>query len=86
MIEIQSLIKEYEPDESIWNEDSEQMTKIKQALHNLGDADKIIFCLYAETGSLREVGKMLGVSHTTIYKEIKRIKRYIYDYIGIVSD
>lgn len=83
---IQSLIKEYAPNDSLFCEDDEQMVLIKQAVASLSPADRIIFILYAETGSLREVGKMLGVSHTTIYKEIKRIKRYIYDYIGIVSN
>ena len=82
--DIKKVMEDYKPNKGIWNEDDELIDGIKNAVDNLKDADKIIFILYCETGSLREVGKMLGVSHTTIYKEIKRIKRLILDDIGIV--
>lgn len=78
---IQSLIKEYAPNDSLFCEDDEQMVMIKQAVASLSPADRIIFILYAETGSLREVGKMLGVSHTTVYKCVKEIKKRILEYL-----
>ena len=84
MISLKTIIKEYEPDNSIWSEDNELIDKIKRAVQNLDDADRIIFILYCETGSLREVGKKLGVSHSTVYKEIKRIKQQILDDIGFI--
>ena len=77
MIEIRNLINEYVPDYDIFTEDDECMTALKQAVQNLNEANKIIFVLYAESGSLREVGKMLGVSHTSVYKVIKQIKNEI---------
>ena len=74
-------MEDYKPDYSIWREDDEDMLMLKMALDSLDDADRIIFILYAEWGSLRKVGKKLGVSHSIIYKNISRIKREIYDYI-----
>lgn len=86
MVNIREIIEEYKPDNSIWREDDDIVDKIKRSIENLDDADKIIFILYCETGSLRKVGKTIGVSHTTIYKEIKRIKnRILYD-IGFIND
>lgn len=83
---LKEIIDEYKPDNSIWREDNQLIDKIKRAIQKLNDADKIIFILYCETGSLREVGKKLGVSHSTIFKEIKRIKKLILDDIGFVID
>ena len=67
---IQKIEEEYKPDETIWNKDDEDMTLLKKSLMKLNESDRIIMLLYAETQSLREVGKMLGVSHTIIFKEI----------------
>lgn len=86
MNNIRELINEYKPNYDIFSEDDEMMTAIKQAVQNLSDADRIIFILYCESGSLREVGKMLGVSHTTVYKTIKQIKKQILDDIGFIID
>ena len=82
---IKELIDEYKPDYSIFTDDDDLMIKIKEAVQNLSDADRIIFILYCETGSLREVGKILGVSHTTCFKTIKEIKKQIFDYVGITD-
>ena len=78
---LKKVMEDYKPDYSIWGEDDEDMLLLKSALDSLEDADRIIFILYAEWGSLRKVGKRLGVSHSIIYKNISRIKRQIYDYI-----
>lgn len=82
MKELKKIMEDYQPDYSIWSNDNEQMTKLKEAVQQLDDADRIIFVLYAETGSLREVGKILGVSHTTVFKTIKEIRTKIFNYIG----
>lgn len=80
---INKVLNEYKPDESIWREYSEDMLLLKQAMNNLSDADRVIFVLYCEYGSLRKVGKKLGVSHSIIYKNITRIKREMYEYIKL---
>ena len=78
---ITNVMIEYIPNEDIFSEDDESIYQLKKAVEALPQADKIIFVMYCETGSLRKVGKELGVSHTIIYKEITRIKKQIYDYI-----
>lgn len=77
---------EYAYDPDPMNEENEKVRKTKRALSNLPDADKIIFCLYLDLGASRKVGKVLGVSHSTILKEIKRIKREIRYQILIDDD
>ncbi|MEF2919933.1 MAG: helix-turn-helix domain-containing protein [Acutalibacteraceae bacterium] len=78
MIDVQMMIKDYEPPvEDIWTEEEDEMIMLKKAVQSLSPADRIIFLLYAEYGSLRQVGKELGVSHTTIYKQINLIKTQI---------
>ena len=81
MIDVQMMIKDYEPPvEDIWTEEEDEMIMLKKAVQSLSPADRIIFLLYAEYGSLRQVGKELGVSHTTIYKQINLIKSQIKDW------
>lgn len=80
---LKKVMEDYKPDETIWREDDDDMLLLKRALDSLEDSDRIIFVLYAEWGSLRKVGKKLGVSHSIIYKNISRIKRQMYDYIKV---
>lgn len=75
------VMDSYKPDESIWREYNDDILWLKRAMNNLSDADRIIFVMYCEYGSLRKVGKKLGVSHSIIYKNITRIKNQMYDYI-----
>lgn len=75
------VMEDYEPDETIWREYDDNILNIKQAMDSLSDADRIIFALYCEYGSLRKVGKQLGVSHSIIYKNIRRIKLQMLDWI-----
>lgn len=83
---LKNVMEDYKPDYSIWREDDEDMMLLKRALDSLEESDRIIFVLYAEWGSLRKVGKKLGVSHSIIYKNISRIKRELYDYIKANCD
>lgn len=83
---INSVMDSYKPDNSIWRDYSDDMLLLKEAVDNLDDADRIIFVLYCEYGSLRKVAKKLGVSHSIIYKNITRLKKEIYDYIKLNSD
>lgn len=75
------LIEEYKPNEDIFDGDSEDVRIIKEAVAELPPADKIIFLLYAEMGSLRMVGKKIGVSHTIVYKQIKLIRLALLNWI-----
>ena len=82
---ITEIMNEYKPNLDICSENDDEMLLIKNAIDNLTNSDKIIFIMYCELGSLRKVGKELGVSHTIIYKEITKIKNKIYDYIKNVT-
>lgn len=76
------IINEYNFKElDIFDEDDNRLIFTKQAIKQLSQSDYIIILLYAELGSLRKVGKELGISHTIIYKEIKRIREEIYNII-----
>lgn len=75
--ELKAILKEYEYDPDPMKEEDERVTQIKKALTKIKDADRIIWCLYMDLGASRKVGKVLGVSHSTILKEIKRIKNEI---------
>jgi DNA-directed RNA polymerase specialized sigma subunit len=83
---LNKVMESYKPDESIWREYNDDMLLLKRAMNSLSDADRIIFVLYCEYGSLRKVGKQLGVSHSIIYKNISRIKQQIYDFVRTNSD
>lgn len=74
------MMSEYTDDKGI-DEESDEMKVLKNALKALDDADKIIFLIYCETRSLRQTGKILGVSHTIVYKLIKDIRKKLYDII-----
>lgn len=79
-----ALKHEYEADETIFREDDETMHRIKCILaHELTPADRTIFILYTELQSFRELGKMLGVSHTTAANEVKRIRKIILEKLCI---
>lgn len=72
---------DYLPDVSIFATDDESVHKIKQALQRLPLADRTIIVLYAETASLRKVAEILNVSHTTIRKELRRIRKELSEII-----
>ena len=79
---LQSLIEKYGDNGDIWSEEQQITKAIRYIVFNkLSDVDRIIFLLYVEYASLREVGKVLGLSHSVIYKEIKRIKEVINGYM-----
>lgn len=82
-LDIQKIMNDYIPDEGIWREDDDTVYWLKKAMQHLEPADRVIFLLYCELGSLRLVGKVLGVSHSIIYKNIKRIRQEMYDYIKV---
>lgn len=60
-------------------EDTDELLDLYEAINTLNEADKIILYLYAELGSLRAVGRTLGVSYTTARKAVMEIKEKIFD-------
>lgn len=60
----------------IFNDDDSKVALLN-AIGKLTEADRRILYLYAETASMRETGKALGVSASTVYYIVKRIRQQI---------
>lgn len=63
-------------DIDIFNDDDRKV-KLLNAIGKLTEADRRILYLYAETASMRDTGKALGVSASTVYYIVKRIRQQI---------
>ena len=77
--DLRKLLREYDAKEMDMMNDTDEILEVYDAINTLNDADKIILYLYAELGSLRAVGRVLGVSRSTARKAIIEIKQKIYD-------
>lgn len=73
--ELREVLAEYAYNDDVMNDEPQKVRVAKQALSMLSDADRIIFCLSLDKESSREVGKIIGCSHSTILKQIQRIKK-----------
>lgn len=62
----------------IFNDDDRKVALLN-AIGKLTEADRRILYLYADTASMRETGKALGVSASTVFYIIKRIRKLITD-------
>ena len=70
-----SLLKEeLKPNDSIFCNDSPKIRKLKLIINDMPEDDKALFLLYVEISNYRKVASLLGVSHTLVFKEIRRIK------------
>lgn len=77
--ELRKLLREYEDKEIDMMQDSDETIALYKSINKLNEADKIILYLYAELGSLRAVGRTLGVSYTTARKAVMQIKEKIFE-------
>ena len=75
--ELRAILAEYAYNPDVMNDEEDKVNSVKKALSQIPEADRIIFCLYLDLGASRKVGELLGVSHSTILKEINRIKNKI---------
>lgn len=77
---------DYKYIEDIWTLDSGLITHIKQIMADeLTEAERVLIILYAEMGSIRAVSKALGIARSTLYGEIKRIKKKIIDELYVTE-
>ena len=65
-------------DIDILNDDDSKVALLN-AIGHLTESDRRILYLYADTASMRETGKALGVSASTVFYIIKRIRKLIID-------
>lgn len=77
--ELRKLLREYEDKEENIMEDTDELLEVYDAVNTLNEADRIILYLYAELGSLRAVGRTLGVSYSTARKAVQEIKEKIFE-------
>lgn len=75
--ELRAILAEYEYNQDVMCNEDVRVIKIKRALQKLQEPDRILFCLYMDLGASRKVGSVLHVSHSTVLKEINRIKMEI---------
>lgn len=76
-INIDDIMAEYDLDFSIFTEMNDRLIEVYPKWTSLNKADKTVMVLYAEYQSYREVGKILGISHTTIARAIANIRNKI---------
>lgn len=79
--ELREIMAEYQFDSSIFCDDDTKVYLAKEALSQIPEADRIIFCLALDKGSSRKVGKLLGCSHSTVLKTTKRIQQNLLEII-----
>lgn len=83
---MRKLRVEYEYDTDIFTADNERVAMAKKALGCLCSADRDIWILYSELHSVRKMGKMLGVSKSTMAAQLRRIKAEIYEHLHGIDD
>ena len=77
-MKIEEILEDYKPDNTIWSNEDERVNTIKNIIYTkLDEVDRRIIILYAELGSLRKLGKELGISASSAYLKIKDIKKKI---------
>lgn len=76
-INLDELLEDYELDFSTFTDLDEKLLSREKRWKALSKPQQIIMILYAEYGSYREVGKLLGCSHSTVKNYIDDIKYYL---------
>ncbi len=84
LVKASERLKEIRPDyawdPSIFTEDDPRVDAVRCIIDTrLSTADRTIILLYIDCQSYRELGRLLGFSQMTAFKEVKRIKRRIID-------
>lgn len=78
-----AIRREYRYDGSIMSEEDPRCRAVKWIIENrLDGVEQAMLLLYVDCLSFRKLGKRLGVSHTTIRKEIMKIKNKILEEYG----
>ena len=73
-IDVKMLLDEYKIPDDIFEIDDEMLELWNKLYDKLEPSEQIILLLYSEMQSYRKCAKLLGISYTLLYKEVKRIK------------
>ena len=69
---------DYLPDGSPFDEDEPRCAAVKRIIENdLDPVERTILLLYVDCLSFRKLGRRFGLSHTTMRKEVARIKNKV---------
>lgn len=69
--------------DDVMDDDATRARRMKWAMANLlSEGERRVMYLYADCRSTRKVAKILGVSHTTINYDMRRIRRRIVDFVN----
>lgn len=68
---LKRALEEYSPN---LLKDKEEFYVLKEQLQKLPEVDRIVFLLYTELQSYAELAKLLGVSKSTCFWQVKRIR------------
>lgn len=72
--------EDYRYNADVMDEDEEEVRRLKYIVNErLGEVDRTIMILYADLQSYRKLGSRLGISHTIVQREVRRIRRRIRD-------
>lgn len=69
--------EDYAPDRSIFSEEPDKLRRVKEIIARLPPADRVLFVMYTDCGSLRKLAARFGISYVTLQKEIARIRKTI---------
>ena len=73
---LKEIIKEYDFNtKDIFSDYTDEQVSYFEAVKKLPLPDYIILLLYAHFQSQRKVGKIIGVSHSVVGREIRRIRQ-----------
>lgn len=76
--EFKDLAPDYAYDPSIFSREDARVAKLKWIIENkLTQAERIIILEYTDYQSYRKLGRKLGLSHTCVFNEVRRIKEKI---------
>ena len=76
--DLNAIQADYDLDGSIFNDEPDKVRRVKEIVLNRLDAvDRAIILLYADCGSLRDLGRRLGVSHSSVRTIVDGIKEKI---------
>ena len=70
--------KDFEINDSIFNAEPDKVRRIKEiVLNRLDQVERTLILLYADCGSLRDLGKRLGMSYGSVKRVLDPIKEKI---------
>lgn len=85
--EFKDIRQEYVFDADILNGEDDKVRKTKWIIDNkLNQVDRTLLILYADCQSLRKLGQRLGISHTLLAGEIRRIKAHVLEEYDKIKD